>query len=64
MNYLEKYVSQLEEICWDSPGGPVAKTPHFQCWGQPEFDPQSENQIPHATAQGSYAAAEDPACHN
>ena len=32
------------------PGGPVAKTPSFQCRG-PRFDPWSENLNPHATTK-------------
>ena len=39
----------------DFPGGRVAKTPCAQCRG-PNFDPWSENQIPHA-------ATKEPACH-
>ena len=39
----------------DFPGGPVAKTPHFQC-RRPGFTPWSGNQV-------SHAATKDPACH-
>ena len=33
---------RLENVRRDFPGGPVVKTPHFQCRGC-EFDPWSEN---------------------
>lgn len=32
----------LKQHCWDFPGGPMAKTPGFQCMG-PWFDPWSGN---------------------
>ena len=35
----------LKSNAWDSPGGPVAKTPHFQFRGH-VFTPSSGNQIP------------------
>ena len=35
----------IETIGWDFPGGPVVKTPHFQCKGH-RFDPWSGNQDP------------------
>ena len=41
-------------IQMDFPGGPVAKTPCYQCMG-PGFDPWSGNQIPHATLRPSAA---------
>ena len=36
------------------PGGPVPKTPCFQCRG-PGFDPWSGNWIPHAATKGPHA---------
>ena len=50
-------------LCWDFPGGPVAKTPCSRCRG-PRFDPWSENYIPHAATKSSHAATKDPKCHN
>ena len=32
-------------VYWDFPGGPVVKTPHFQCMGY-RFDPWLKNQEP------------------
>ena len=34
----------------DFPGGPVARTPHSQCWGH-GFNPWSGNQIPHTATR-------------
>ena len=39
---------------WDFPGGPASKTPRFPCRG-PRFNPQSGNQIPHATSKSLHA---------
>ena len=38
----------------DFPGGPLDKTPCFQCRG-PEFDPWSGNYIPHALTKSWYS---------
>ena len=35
---------------WHFSGGPVAKTPHYQCKG-PRFEPLSGNSIPHAATK-------------
>ena len=40
----------------DFPGGPVVKTPCFQCRA-PGFDPWSGNYIPHAITKSPRAAA-------
>jgi len=42
----------------DCPGGPVAKTPRFQCRG-PGFDPCSRNEIPHVRTKGAAMKIED-----
>ena len=62
----------------DSPGGPVAKIPCYQCRG-PRFDLWSRNKIPHATTSSLHATTKKkkkkqtkpcmlqlkiPTCHN
>ena len=47
----------------DFPGGPVGKTPHYQCRG-PCLDPWSGNQVLHAATKSSHAATKKPACRN
>ena len=32
----------LKPLIWEFPGGPVVRTPHFECQG-PEFNPWSGN---------------------
>ena len=53
---------EKKNVIWDFPGGPVAKTPHFQC-KRPGFNPWSGNQIPFATTKSLHTATEDPTCH-
>ena len=40
----------------DFPGGPAAKSLHYQCRG-PRFDPWSGNQNSHATTKSSHVTA-------
>ena len=47
-------VKKEKNQLWDFPGGPLAKTPHSQCRG-PGFNPQSGNQIPHATTKTQHS---------
>ena len=42
--------SVLNILAWYFPGGPGAKTPHFQC-RRPRFNPRSRNKIPHAATK-------------
>ena len=39
---LTRYLKIIRNYCWDFPGGPVAKTLHFQCRGS-GFNPWSGN---------------------
>ena len=43
----------------DFSGGPVAKTPHFQCRG-PRFHSWSGNQIPHTATKDPASKTEEP----
>ena len=56
---IKKYIKTFKNkvLFWDFPGGPVAKTLHYQC-RRPQFDSYSGNKIPHPTTKCSYPAAE------
>ena len=56
---IKKYIKKFKNkvLFWDFPGGPVAKTLHYQ-WRWPQFDPYSGNKIPHPTTKCSYTVAE------
>ena len=45
------------------PGGPVARTLHFQCWG-PGFNPWSRNYVPQAATNCTYATTKGLVCLN
>ena len=47
----------------DFPGGPVAKTPHFQCRG-PGFCFWLGTKTPHAATKNLHAETKDPSLHN
>ena len=49
-SHVEKIHSFKSIQVREFPGGPVAKTLSFQCWG-PGFHPWSENWVPHAATK-------------